>query len=157
MKSIFKKLFLKPRKAIPKEWLGIWIDKTGRILDLEEDISHNLTVSVNDKVGSYFLINLLGNNKKETRNLLGRFSSDGKGNPYLEIEAGEKGLGPTYQLYFIIELENKDIRLAEDNDHINKIRIRPNIGLGLYNDWEDDLGVPWAFPLEDFKKKNNAT
>ena len=33
------------------------------------------------------------------------------------------------------------------------INARTNVGMGLYNDWEDDLGVPWAFPLDDFKKK----
>ncbi len=24
--------------------------------------------------------------------------------------------------------------------------------MGLYDDWEDDLGVPWGFPYKNFQK-----
>ena len=38
------------------------------------------------------------------------------------------------------------------SDSLSKIIIKPDVGMGLYDDWEVDLGVSWAFPLEDFKK-----
>ncbi|MEZ5002360.1 MAG: hypothetical protein R2730_04925 [Chitinophagales bacterium] len=44
--------------------------------------------------------------------------------------------------------------MANDKDEIENITVRPRIGMGLYDDWEEDLGVPWAFPLSDFKPMN---
>jgi hypothetical protein len=63
-----------------------------------------------------------------------------------------KGVGPTYRLYFVVEEENQKLRVATSDDLIEKIKIIPDIGMGLYDDWEDDLGVPWALPLSDYKK-----
>jgi hypothetical protein len=53
----------------------------------------------------------------------------------LTIEAGVVGLGPTYRL-----------RRAEND------RLLPSVGMGLYDDYDDDLGVPWAFPLEPYRR-----
>lgn len=69
----------------------------------------------------------------------------------LRVEAGTEEIGPTYNLYFLVP-QGQEVRLAKNADEIEKIIIRPNVGMGLYDDWEDDLGVPWAFPLKDFQK-----
>lgn len=50
---------------------------------------------------------------------------------HLEIEAGIAGLGPAYRLY------------PTDDGAV----LRPQTVMGLYDDYDDDLGVPWAYPL----------
>lgn len=154
MKSIFSKIFKKSRTALPKSWLGYWIDKNGKLLEIKEPEQNSYLISVKDKNGQYYSIRLLEEKEKATTDLVGRFSLDNSKNPFLQVEAGVKGLGPTYNLYFFTIKENGEYRLARDTDKLEKIRIRPNVGLGLYDDWEDDLGVPWAYPLKEFKKKN---
>lgn len=153
MKSILTNLFKKPRTALPKSWLGCWIDKNGKCLEIKEE-KGSFLVSVQDNHGQFYLITLLEEKKKATKDLVGKFSLDNNNNPFLHIEAGEIGLGPTYNLYFLSLKENGSYRLARDTDKLDNVIISPNVGLGLYDDWEDDLGVPWAFPLEEFNKKN---
>jgi hypothetical protein len=58
---------------------------------------------------------------------------------YLTVEAGILGfvgLGPTLQL--------RPIAIDE---------LKPAISGGLYDDWEDDLGLPWALPLSVYKRQ----
>jgi hypothetical protein len=66
--------------------------------------------------------------------------TDGKSSPeYLIVEAGKLGvvgLGPTLEL-----------RPLSNNE------LKPNVSMGLYDDWEDDLGLPWAFPLSVYKRQ----
>lgn len=152
MKSIFSNVFKKPRTSLPKSWLGYWVDKNGKTLEIKEGKQNTYLVSVKDKEGDYFSIRLLEDKKKNTSDLIGTFGLDNNQNPFLQIEAGVDGLGPTFNLYFLTIKENREYRLARDTDKLEKLRIRPSVGLGLYDDWEDDLGVPWAYPLEEFKK-----
>jgi len=37
---------------------------------------------------------------------------------------------------------------------LSKIFLVPEVGMGMYDDFDDDLGVPWAFPLAAFVKIN---
>ena len=30
--------------------------------------------------------------------------------------------------------------------------LKPEVGMGLYDDFEDDYGLPWAFPLSHYRK-----
>lgn len=68
----------------------------------------------------------------------------------LTVEAGTDGLGPTYSVHPglwdgeawvpTLDLANRGIALI------------PSVTIGLYDEWEDDLGVPWAFPLVAFHR-----
>jgi hypothetical protein len=56
----------------------------------------------------------------------------------LVIELDEPGLGPTMRLR----------REEEDGRPV----LVPEVGVGLYGDWEEDLGVPWVFPLSVYRR-----
>ena len=45
-------------------------------------------------------------------------------------------------------------KIASRRDSIKNTQIVPVLGMGLYDDFEDDLGVPWALPLVPFSKKS---
>ncbi len=143
----------KNRKSIPKSWCRLWTDKNEKQLIIQATKHDFYSVTVLDKNGIPFQIDLLGNKKRNTKKLTGQFTKDTNGNPILQVEAGSNEIGPTLDLYFLTTKGNDEYRLAKNTDDIDKIIIKPSVGMGLYDDWEDDLGVPWAFPLEDFKKK----
>ncbi|TNE27391.1 MAG: hypothetical protein EP346_12300 [Bacteroidetes bacterium] len=154
MKSLFN-IFdsTKNRKSIPKTWCGLWTDKNGKQVIIEPTKHHSYVVTVLDSKGQPYKIDLLGGSQKDTIKLLGRFTTDTNGNPILQVEAGRHDVGPTFNLYFLVSKNDQKLRLAKNSDALNNIIIKANVGMGLYDDWEDDLGVPWAFPLEDFKKE----
>jgi len=141
-------------KSIPTSWTGNWIDDIGRTLTIEMTNDKEYKVSIKDKSGLPFKIDWTGFGilDKKTTDLKSEITNDTDGRQHLQIEAGMVGVGPTYRLYFVVEEENQKLRLATTDDQIEKIKIKPNIGIGLYDDWEDDLGVPWALPLSDYKK-----
>jgi hypothetical protein len=75
-----------------------------------------------------------------TDELKGCICRDDKAGEYLKVEAGAlraNGIGPTLNLF---PLENGDIE--------------PQVSMGLYNDWEDDLGLPWAYPLSKYRRQS---
>ncbi|GAB7089703.1 hypothetical protein [Marinifilum fragile] len=140
------------RKSIPKSWCGTWIDETGRKLHIESTKHDFYLATIRDKNNTAYKIELLVEQVKETVNLMAQFIEDVHKNPCLQIEAGIHDIGPTYKLYFLLKKENGDVRLAKNSDKLENLIIRPDVGIGLYDDLEDDLGVPWAFPLSDYKK-----
>lgn len=141
-------------KSIPTTWMGNWVDDTGRTLTIQLANEQEYKVTIKDKSGVPFKIDLTGFKllDKETIDLKTKVANDTDGRQHLQVEAGIDDIGPTYQLYFIVEDESQKLRLATSDDHVERIKIKPNIGIGLYYDWEDDLGVPWALPLNDYKK-----
>ena len=145
----------KNRKSIPEPWCGIWIDQDGKHLDIRSTEHDFYSVTILDKFGQPYQIVLLGGEKKNTKKLTGQFTKDTNGNPILQVEAGSNGIGPTYDLCFLTTKDKDEVKLSKNKDDIEKVVIKPNVGMGLYDDWEDDLGIPWAFPLNDFKKKKN--
>lgn len=142
----------KHRQSIPAQWCGLWVDTSGKQLVLQQHSGH-YAVTVADNTGTPFCIHLLGDATKNTTELLGRLATDTKGIPMLQVEAGENGIGPTYNLYFVAVEHDGTLRLAHNSDDISSVHIIPDVGMGLYHDWEDDLGVPWAFPLHSFTKR----
>jgi len=143
--------FSKRRKTTSKSWCGLWSDKNGKQIIIQLTKHNFYTVSILDKNNKYFEINTLRNSKRKTKKLTGFFTRDINENPILQVEAGCDNIGPTYELYFLTQKKNGEYRLSKSTDNIKDIVIRPNVGLGLYDDWEDDLGIPWAFPLDDFR------
>jgi len=65
---------------------------------------------------------------------------------YLEIEAGTPGLGPTYRLYATVQTAHGP-RPATLRTPARRVVLVPSPSIGLYDDWDDDFGVPWAYPL----------
>ncbi len=141
----------KNRKSIPSNWCGLWKDCNGKQLIIEETKHNFYLVTILDGKGEPFQITLLGDKLKYTEKLMGEFRKDHDGNPVLQVEAGSIGIGPTYELYFLA-LSGSGKNLAKSKDDLEELVIIPTVGMGLYDDWEDDLGVPWAFPLNEFKK-----
>jgi hypothetical protein len=70
--------------------------------------------------------------------LKGWICHDEPAGEYLKVEAGKLGIagaGPTL-----------DLRpLTSDT-------LLPSVSMGLYDDWEDDLGIPWALPLSSYHR-----
>lgn len=147
--KLFYKLF--HRKSIPDHWCGRWFDKNHKQLIIEKKENKKYVVTVLDKNYQPYDILLLKDKINKTEKLEANFTVDIKGYPILQVEAGESGIGPTYDLYFTKYSSGKH-RLASNFTSLNQVRITPNVGMGLYDDFEDNLGVPWAFPLEDFIK-----
>ena len=141
------------RKSIPLEWCGLWVDENGKQITIEPTNNGLYSVSIFDNVGNPFKIELLDNKIIATIGLSATFRDDTMGNSTLQVEAGTNGIGPTYNLYFITIKNDQELRFAKNTDDLNKVIIRPKVGLGLYDDYEDDLGVHWAFPLNDYRKK----
>jgi hypothetical protein len=141
------------RQSIPKKWCGTWADKDGKKLIIEPTRHKFYIINVLDPKGQPFQIDLLLEEKtKKTTNLIGRFSKDTNNNSILEVEAGINDIGPTFNLYFLTVKQNGKLRPARNLDNLKDIVIKPDVGMGLYDDWEDDLGVPWAFPLNNYRK-----
>ncbi len=131
----------------------MWIDKNGKQVIIRTTKHDFYDVSVLDINGQPYQIKLLNNQTKNTTGLTGLFTKDINGNPILQVEAGTIEIGPTYNLYFLAIDSNQKTRLAKNSDSLEKIIIKPNVGIGLYDNWDDDFGVAWAYPLEDLVKK----
>jgi hypothetical protein len=76
---------------------------------------------------------------------------DENGRRFLEIEVGTPEFGPTYRLYALID-EGEQWHAAGDDAPLEQLVLVPNTIIGLYDDYEDDLGVWWASPLLPFRK-----
>jgi len=119
-------------------FLGLWVDPRGRVLfvgpakrDGRNESQLEAEVTLTDGVtGTAFQAKGLGLRKRPTRDLPATVA-DGE----LRVEVGDVGLGPTLHL-----------QLGPDG------LLVPRVQMGLYDDWEEDLGVPWAFPLETYRR-----
>lgn len=130
---------------VSRDLQGNWIDKHGKTLIIEHVQEEKLKVTILGENGNPYKVKLLGDKSTTTENLIARITRIFTKRILLEVEAGELGIGPTYNL--TLDYSNKFLLN-------NELIIKPSVGMGLYDDWEDDLGVPWAFPLSDFKKIN---
>ncbi|MZQ81043.1 hypothetical protein GQF01_02695 [Paenibacillus sp. 5J-6] len=114
-------------------YIGSWMDFVGHILIIKKIDDIEVRVDFYPILGS----------KPVNRDLLGRtaLSINMKGvlqEHGLQIELGEEGLGPTLE-----------IKLTKENNH--KL-LEPSVVMGLYDEYEDDFGVPWIFPLSYYKE-----
>ncbi len=109
-----------------------WIDAAGRFLQ------------VRVLARGRFSVSCLGPDKKPfARRLLEGESPSLDMAAYLEgerlvVELGTPGLGPTLCLAY--------------SDEAGPPRLVPDVRMGLYDDWENDFGVGWLFPLSSFRK-----
>ena len=124
------------RKSIPQGWCGLWTDVNGKQLTIESRDNGLYSVSIVDNEGKPFKIELLDKTVIETIGLSATFRDDTSGNSTLQVEAGTDGIGPTFNLYFMAIKNDQELRFADNSDDSDKIIIRPNVGMGLYDDYD---------------------
>lgn len=140
----------------PTSWVGTWIApdaKTVRIIQVDQGVS--VTVSPGPDQPPYRSAPLLDGSTKPIERVAGSFHTDERGRSYLEVEAGTPGLGPTYRLYAAVETAG-NLRIATATTRVDDLVLVPNTSIGLYDDFEDDLGVPWAYPLDPLRWRAEA-
>ncbi|NHJ87838.1 MAG: hypothetical protein FK734_20415 [Asgard group archaeon] len=135
-------------KDFPDELCGLWIDEIDRGVYIEKNEQLELqTTFIFDTT-----IQLKNNSLHIDEHLKNRITKwvldEQRGAKRLQIEVGIDFVGPTYNLYLSKIIGNKQ-KLIEE---LNNIELYPEVQMGLYDDWEDDLGVPWAFPYKNYQK-----
>ncbi|MDR3591597.1 MAG: hypothetical protein P4N41_18225 [Negativicutes bacterium] len=114
------------------KYIGKWIDDFGRILLIREYLGATV-VDYYRNEREPIERSLPANQNVPSLNM-NTYSDDS----ILVVELGLEGVGPTLRL---------DIRSVEGNDVL-----WPSVECGLYDDWEDDFGVPWIFPLSIYRR-----
>ncbi|SES87965.1 hypothetical protein [Paenibacillus sp. NFR01] len=115
------------------KYLGSWMDHSRHLLIINMIDEMNVSVDFYPSVGSEPVVRKLLGRKALSKNMKGILQEQG-----LQIELGEEELGPTLQLKIT---------------HINiKEYLEPRVVMGMYDDYEDDFGVPWIYPLTYYKR-----
>lgn len=140
----------RPRRRptnFPTDWLGEWVAPDGRVM-LIERVGSSLHVTVRPRAGAEPF------SDPSADALPAEWMDLGKRGRGLRVEVGaaegQAGLGPTYDLVFV---HDPDDRPAKATDALTEIHAEPNVRMGLYDDYGDDLGVPWAMPLERWEPR----
>ena len=117
------------------------------MVTIEQD-SDAVLVTVRPGVGqaAYTSASLLDGSTKPIERIAAACHIDQHGLRYLEVEAGTPELGPTYRLHAVIDTGGQRRPAAYDVPG-DQLVLVPNTLIGLYDDFEDDLGVWWAYPL----------
>lgn len=135
----------------PSSWVGTWTAYDGKTVVISRsDCGTTVTVSPTPGQPAYLSAELLGGGTKRIDGLPASCQVDDDGRRYLEIEAGSPGLGPTYRLYAAVAGPG-GLRKAHDDVAADRLMLVPNTVGGLYDDWDDDLGAPWAYPLDPLR------
>ena len=136
----------------PASWRGRWEARDGKTIRIAVSGSElSVSAAPTADADPYRSAELLGGGTKLIERLPATCFVDEGGRRYLEIEAGTPGLGPTYRLSAFVEAADGDLCGAEDSARVEDVILVPNTSIGLYDDFEDDLGVPWALPLEPMR------
>jgi hypothetical protein len=138
----------------PRSWVGGWVAPDGKTVELAVD-GPRISVTVRPGPGRepYRSAELLEGGTVPIRNLEARCARDDKGIRHLEVEAGTPTLGPTYRLYPAAVDADGRRHPAADDVPVERIVLLPATSIGLYDDWDDDFGVPWAYPLEPLRRR----
>lgn len=137
---------MKPRW--PPRWAGMWCADDGKSVKIEcEGRSVLVTVQPTAHAGPYSSARLLDGERKAISRLPARTERDARGGLRLSVEAGSDGLGPCYHLDPMIHGASGALVRPTGHEPPSSLVIVPHVTIGLYDDWEDDIGVPWAYPL----------
>lgn len=132
----------------PNEFCGLWIDEDDRGVYIKKVTSHEFQTTILFNI-SHQIKNKKYHINEHLKNLITKWILDEmRGVKRLQIEVGVPFTGPTYNLY----LSEKEIDIKDFVNIVDKIRLLPEVQMGLYDDWDDDFGIPWAFPYKDYKK-----
>lgn len=125
----------------------MWQAEDGKRVLLEHgEASVAVTVMPSDRDVPYDSAELLGGGAMSIERLPAQCQRDDDGGLHLQIEAGTAGLGPTYLLSAVVPADG-GWRPASVGEPASTVVLLPDVGMGMYDDYDDDLGVPWAFPL----------
>ena len=135
----------------PKSWCGLWIDEVGKAVYIEKLEEKKFQTTI-----IFDLNNQLEENKihinEHLKRLTTNWTLDSSRNiNRLQIEAGWDFVGPTYNLYCGLKDESLK-RKVESTDNPLDIVLHSEVEMGLYDDFEDDLGVPWGYPHSKYSK-----
>lgn len=143
---------MKGLTKLPDSWMGLWQDAIGRVMQIDRG----------KKDGMYQVCIAPAQGKKlHKKKMRACISWDQKRScNYLQVEAGFSNLGPTYNLFFAtctsplktLDDTSAQFRIASLEDSVDTLALLPEVSMGLYDDYEDDLGVPWGFPYHPYYK-----
>jgi hypothetical protein len=142
--------------AFPSAWLGWWLADDGKAILLEAGDGEVLLTACAQRDGPPSRsAQLLEGGTRPIARVPAAYRTDADGRLHLEVEAGTPGVGPTLRLY-AVAAETADgtpttRQLADPRAAAGDVVLLPQTGIGLYDDFEDDLGVPWAYPLLPFR------
>lgn len=121
------------------QYLGLWRDDQGRVLFVQRSYLDAVVSVMRSLEEEAFLQSLPDPSERLPCIDVPARMGHGEMRPFLSVELGKPDLGPTYQL-----------------EHDGWDSLRPAVARGMYHDWEDDFGVPWAFPLSVFRRASSA-
>ena len=135
----------------PEELCGLWIDECGKavyIVKIEPLVFKTAIIfNLNEQLATESL-----HIDEHLKQLTTRWVLDEQRNIHrLQVEAGMEYVGPTYNLY-VSSIGQSSLNFNFQSAKITDIRLIPEVQMGLYDDFEDDLGVEWGFPYENFQK-----
>jgi len=136
----------------PKKWVGTWTAEDGKSVTVSfHGRRPTVTVRPSTDAAPYESSELLHGGVKPISDLEAKPELDNEGRIRLSVEAGTPELGPQYQLYPAIASEDGGWKRPTGAEKVSLITLLPNTSIGLYDDYEEDLGVPWALPLEPLR------
>ena len=124
------------------DYCGVFADEFGRVLQIrrvdDSRMPFRIRVVLPDK------LDLLLRSDRDypfeiVNELIGWIHQKSSPGECLIIEGGvlgQVGIGPTLKLKPV----------AEDV-------LMPSVSIGFYDDWEEDAGLPWAFPLSCYRRQ----
>ncbi len=156
----------------PDAWCGLWVDSEGKFILIEKNDEFSPTqpidvkgVSMGKQKRRRWHLEVSVGKKMTTEweptkliwyslRMITRWIRDDHHEcDKLQAEAGITFAGPTYNIYFIHEPPgDEQTYFAKEGNPLPEIFAAPEVGIGLYDDWDDDLGVPWGFPYTKFHK-----
>jgi hypothetical protein len=128
--------------------VGWWVAEDGKAVLVEAGRGGVLLVSVAPALGAepYRSAELLYGGTKAIQRLAATARTE-DGVHYLQIEAGTEAYGPTYLLYPVERANRLWKAVDATSPEVRPAALYPNVHVGLYDEFDGDLGAPWAFPL----------
>lgn len=131
----------------PPRWHGTWHAEDGKSVSVERDGQQVLvTVRPSPRAAPYLSAELLGGGRRSVLRLPAVAEVD-RGHLRLSVEAGTEDLGPRYHLRPAVGRADGTLTRPTGAEPPSDLVLVPEVTMGMYDDWDDDLGVPWAFPL----------
>jgi hypothetical protein len=139
----------------PDELCGLWIDEDGKAVYIVKIETLEFKIAIIFDLYEQFENDSIRIDE-HLKQLTAKWVLDeGRNIHRLQIEAGIDFIGPTYNLY-VSKIGSSSQDFIYNERELDEIRLIPEVQMGLYDDWEDDLGVPWAFPYKNYQKATIA-
>src|SRR3989304_2500693 len=122
-------------------YVGTFEDRAGRVLEIRQTADYERPFRIRVTLPNRLEQALRSHPDypfEIAEELKGWLCRDNTLGEHLKVEAGIlqiDGAGPTLNLFPISHDE-----------------LKPEVVMGLYDDWDDDLGLAWAFPLSVYRR-----